>query len=423
MRQHQSGHVYPKIYDTLSDKYCIIFGAAMQAEHKFALAVIFVSKNIFLYERKMIMWVEQVKTGFKYIERYTDPMTGKYRRVSIVLEKNSAQARKQAQTALNEKISKALNEHTGSEDLTLAQLIELYRAEQKKTVKASTYSRNYHACETLKKILGHDTLLRNLNAGYIRKTFLATGKENGTLNEHLVRLKALLRWGYRNDYVESVEYLDKLERFADTPHRVKIEDKFLEGEELRDLIAGMKVARWKALTEFIALSGLRFGEAAAVDVKTDIDLKVREIHVTKNYDSVNDVVTTTKTSTSTRDVYMQDELYDLCRSLKAEALALMIGGANPLGLLFPGENGKHIQFYAYNKYLRENSLSVLHRAITPHTLRHTHASLLMEKGVDVDTISARLGHTDSRITRQIYLHVTKRMKEEQNKRMKDIKII
>ena len=369
------------------------------------------------------MWVEQTKTGFKYIERYTDPMTGKYRRVSVVLEKNSPQARKQAQATLNEKISKALNENASAKDLTLAQLIDLYRAEQKKTVKASTYTRNYHACETLKKILGGDVLLENLNAGYIRKALLATGKDAGTLNEHMVRLKALLRWGHRNDYIKSIDYLNKLERFSDTPHRVKIEDKLLEGEELRELIGGMKVTKWKYLTEFIALSGLRFGEAAAVDVKTDIDLSAREIHVTKNYDSVNDVVTTTKTTTSTRDVYMQDELYDLCRKLKAEALALVIGGANPLGLLFPGENGKHIQFYAYNKYLRENSLSVLHRAITPHTLRHTHASLLMEKGVDVDTISARLGHTDSRITRQIYLHVTKRMKEEQNKRMKNIIII
>lgn len=56
--------------------YCIIFGDSKQSENLFA--VIFIPK-----ERKMIMWVEETKQGkYKYIERFTDPLTGKYRRVS-----------------------------------------------------------------------------------------------------------------------------------------------------------------------------------------------------------------------------------------------------------------------------------------------------------------------------------------------------
>ena len=54
------------------------------------------------------MWVEERKTGFKFVERYTDPMTGKTRRVSVVMEKNTAQSRKLAAVALSEKIDKAL---------------------------------------------------------------------------------------------------------------------------------------------------------------------------------------------------------------------------------------------------------------------------------------------------------------------------
>ena len=56
----------------------------------------------------MIMWVEERKTGFKFVERYTDPMTGKTRRASVVMEKNTAQSRKLAAVALSEKIDKAL---------------------------------------------------------------------------------------------------------------------------------------------------------------------------------------------------------------------------------------------------------------------------------------------------------------------------
>ena len=54
------------------------------------------------------MWVEERKTGFKFVERYTDPMTGKTRRVSVVMEKNTVQSRKLAAVALSEKIDKAL---------------------------------------------------------------------------------------------------------------------------------------------------------------------------------------------------------------------------------------------------------------------------------------------------------------------------
>ena len=76
-----------------------------------------------------------------------------------------------------------------------------------------------------------------------------------------------------------------------------------------------------------------------------------------------------------------------------------------------------MNYYTYNKYLKENALKAIGRSITAHTLRHTHASLLLAKGIDVDTISRRLGHEDSRITKEIYLHVTKDLKELDNKQM------
>lgn len=365
------------------------------------------------------MWVEELKTGkCKFIERYTDPMTGKYRRVSIVLEKNTAQARKQAQSVLTDKIEKALCP-SKPKSLTLSDLVEKYREEQEKMIKRSTYRRNYFACEAIKEMLGADTNLAALNAGYIRKSLLATGKKPGTLNEHLKRLKALLRWGYRNDYIDDISYLQKLERFADKPHREKIEDKFLEQEEVVALIDEMQVKEWKELTEFLVLSGLRFGEAAALN-RSDIDLKARLIHVTKNYDSVNDLVTTPKTSTSIRDIYIQEELYQLCRRLIAQSISGTVISLNSQNLLFPGENGEHISFFTYNKYLKENALHTLGRPITPHTLRHTHASLMMENGMDKDSIARRLGHNNSRITEEIYLHVTKRMAERENEQIKSI---
>ena len=43
--------------------------------------------------------------------------------------------------------------------------------------------------------------------------------------------------------------------------------------------------------------------------------------------------------------------------------------------------------------------------VTPHTLRHTHASILIFQGVDPKTISARLGHADVAFTLSVYGHL------------------
>jgi integrase len=46
--------------------------------------------------------------------------------------------------------------------------------------------------------------------------------------------------------------------------------------------------------------------------------------------------------------------------------------------------------------------------ITFHALRHTHASQLFDRGVDIVTISKRLGHAKPDITLRIYAHMFKK---------------
>jgi integrase len=43
--------------------------------------------------------------------------------------------------------------------------------------------------------------------------------------------------------------------------------------------------------------------------------------------------------------------------------------------------------------------------VTFHGLRHTHASQLIDAGVDIVTISKRLGHADPSITLRVYAHL------------------
>lgn len=393
----------------------IIFGASGQV-----LDVIFYTK----FRKDDIMWIEETKNGkFKAVERYKD-FTGKQRKISVTIEKNTAQSRKQAQSALARKIELALEQQRAELEekprkITLKVLIEEYRKDQLVTVKKSTYKRNYYECDTLLKIFDENLLVDNLTASRIRRSFLQTGKSAGTLNEHLTRLKALLRWGYRNDFVKDIGYLDKMEYFKDIPHKEKIQNKFLEAEEVTLLLQRISIQKWKDLTHFLVLSGLRSGEALALTLE-DVDLKARLIHVNKTYSHTVFEVTPPKTACSIRDVYIQEELYPLCKKIKKESLTKrLVSGCN----LFFQDNGTYLQYAAYNKYLKTNSQIILGRSITPHVLRHTHASLLMEQGIDIDTISRRLGHEDSKVTKEIYLHVTKKLKEKDNQRLSAIKIL
>lgn len=59
------------------------------------------------------MWKEKLENGkFKFFERYTDPYSDKYKRVSVTLTKDSPSAVKEAQRLLNKKIDNKINAKT-----------------------------------------------------------------------------------------------------------------------------------------------------------------------------------------------------------------------------------------------------------------------------------------------------------------------
>ena len=370
------------------------------------------------------MWIEETKSGkYKAVERYTDYLTGKQKRVSVTLEKNTAQSRKAAQIALQQKINAAMSAPVEVKKISLGDLVEAYRADQKKTVKASTYARNYFVGNTILSIFGETTLVSKMSAKYIKDELSSSGKDAGTLNELLLRFKAMMRWGYKNDYLNDISFLDKVEPYKDLTKREKIQDKFLESEELKTLLQSMDVDIWRAVTQFLALTGLRIGELIALN-DSDVDLSDRTIHITKTFDSNNQLVTTTKTMTSTRDIFIQDELVPVIKNIKILMLQQkLLCGYDKSDLFICSPSGTYMKYDAYRKYLREKSQKVLGRSITPHALRHTHASLLLENGITVDEISRRLGHEDSKVTRDIYLHITEKLKEKENEKLRNLKII
>ena len=372
------------------------------------------------------MWSEILPSGkVRFVERYEDPMTEKSHKVSVTMDKDTASTRKLAQAALNDKIDAKLSSITATikkDDLRLSELVELYRTDQKATVTQSTYQRNYFAMDSLMRILGRDILVDKITAGYVREKLAAENEKPGTTNERITRLKALMRWGYQNDYIADIRWLDKIKKFKDDEKAQKLEEKYLESDELKILLKNMKVDKWRMLTEFSALSGLRAGEAIALNT-SDIDFTNRYIHISKTYDPVNHIVGTPKTATSNREVYMQDELFTLCKQIKRYMDKERFYCGHRSELFMCDVNGDYLNYYSYNKYLQENARQLFGKTVTTHFMRHTHVALMAEQGVPLDVISRRLGHSDSRVTMNIYFHVTKKMRERDNQKIKEVSIL
>lgn len=361
-----------------------------------------------------VMWIVKTKQGkYKYVERYLTP-EHQQKYVSITLEGNRRQDKRYAEDFLRGRVRDILAEARESSTLTLKTLSERYYEFQQREFKPQTAEGTRHKVKTIVSLLGEDTLVSELTAPYVRNKLWA--ERASTYNERLKHYKAMLRFAYREELVDDISHIDRLQRRKDDPVRVKVQDKYLERDELKLLLDKMTETHWRLLTEFLALSGLRVGEAIALR-KTDVDILDKKIHVTRTYSKVLDKITdSAKTDMSVRDVHIQPELMDCVMRIRE----FMKHFSSPY---FFGWDESYISYDAYNKYMRENTERILGRRLTAHSLRHTHVALLAEAGVPLDAISRRLGHADSSITRDVYFHVTSKLQETENEYLDTVKLL
>ena len=356
------------------------------------------------------MWISR---GY-LVEYYIDPNTGVRKRISVKLSSNSDKAKQDAIKRLTDKLERIQDKR-----ILLSECVALWLKEGERAIKPSTHRKYRITFESIQNIIG-DAYMDKITAGYIRQKFIDSGENNRTLNGYLKVFKTFWRWAYRSDFVKSPEVADKLQAFQDTPKRERIQDKYLEPAELSRLLDSMNETRWKLVSEFLALSGLRVGELAAL---TRSDVSSDYIHVAKTYDANNKVVTSAKTYSSKRDVYIQDELKEcIARINEYTKWQAEVCGYESI-LFFPNVDGGYMEYYTYRKYLAENAVKAINRHVTPHTLRHTHASILFARGMDLQAVSDRLGHSDSKITKEIYLHKLQELKEKENRQLDKIHIV
>ena len=170
----------------------------------------------------------------------------------------------------------------------------------------------------------------------------------------------------------------------DTPKKEKKLPKVLSKKEILSMIKNTKNLKHKLLIEVLYSSGLRVGEA--------IKLKIRDIDVERNLIRVNHGKGAKDRQTILSEKLKEDLLKYLC--LKRD---------NEIYLFSRGNN--HIVLKTAQKIV-ENACkkAKLNKRATPHMLRHSFATHLLEDGVDIRYIQKLLGHSRLETT-QIYTHV------------------
>ncbi|EJB4746879.1 site-specific integrase, partial [Listeria monocytogenes] len=174
--------------------------------------------------------------------------------------------------------------------------------------------------------------------------------------------------------------------------------KFLNQFEVQALLKELNLKEdinWDWFILLIIKTGLRFSEALAL-TPSDFDFSKQKIIINKTWDykMVTGSFQPTKNESSNRKIQIDWQL-----AMQFSQLIKMKGPDKPI----------FVKSRVFNSTIN-NRLKVLCEnanipTITVHSLRHTHASLLLFAGVSIASVANRLGHSSMTTTQETYLHI------------------
>lgn len=203
--------------------------------------------------------------------------------------------------------------------------------------------------------------------------------------------------------------------FAKKPIRALTEaeeNKMLEELDKTWTTSSNLIYKYCNLFKLILNTGLRIGEAVALDVEdVDLEKKTTFIHKTALFVKTRDesgksnggykqvVNASPKSSNSSRKIPLNKVAFSAVKTLI---------DANPDSpYIATTSEGTRVSYYTIEKQFKRLMKSCDIEDATVHTLRHTFATRLFEKGADVKTVSTLLGHSSVKITYDTYVHVIK----------------
>ncbi|MER2128796.1 site-specific integrase [Solibacillus sp.] len=204
--------------------------------------------------------------------------------------------------------------------------------------------------------------------------------------------------------------------------KVKKKVDFWTKEEFEKVIATFNISDFHQHFSFIMIwllfmTGLRFGEAQALEWDSDIDLEEKTLKVNKSmyYKNANEFyITEPKTKASNRVIALDDDTIDFLKKWRERQLHVF---PSKYVLSYNGfPTNKSATFHILEQH---SKLAGVHK-IRTHALRHSHASLLISLGENALVIRDRLGHEDIQTTLGTYGHLYPNMNREVANRLKNI---
>ena len=354
--------------------------------------------------------------------RYTagyNPQTGK-RIIKNVLGKTQAEVKAKLAKALED--SKELDivrtdEYTVAEWLRL--WYELYAEPNVRPTTAASYRRNIEL-----HVIPHigDIKLNRLTSRELQK-FYKDLLENGRLREAQKEKNP----GLSNSTVRGIHMMlhNALDRAVRErlilrnptedciiPKLEKKEMKILRPEDIKAYLAAAERRGVLPMFYLELVSGVRKGEMVAL-LWDDLDIEQRTISVSKQALSRPGgeiVVNRPKTENYIRAISIPQEAVDLLveEHQKHPDNPYMFPSPKTGGMYYPDS-----VVNLHKKLLRDAGLG----HIRFHDLRHTFATMALQNGVDVKTVSAMLGHYDAGFTLRTYTHATRQMHEQAAEKM------
>lgn len=380
--------------------------------------------------------------GAKWYYRYDliDPKTGKRKQKEI-----GGFATKEEAEAEAKRIQYELQTGTYIEekDITFEQFAEEWLTGYENTgkVKISTIRVRKHEISRLLPYFGklkmkditrkqyQDALNDLFRQGYADNTIDGVHRTGRMIFKKAIEYEII-----RNDPTEYATLPKRQATVEDLENETEI-PKYLEKDELAHFLRTAKdhgLDRDYIMFITLAYTGMRVGELCALKW-SDIDFAEQTISITKTYYNPRNVIKdytllTPKTKTSRRVIDVDQFVLDELERHQAQQKIIQMRYRNTYydkDFVFAQQDEQYAGYPAYPKLLgirmaRLLKIANLNPNLTPHSLRHTHTSLLAEAGVSLEQIMQRLGHSDDETTKNIYLHVTKPKKKEASQKFAEL---